>query len=87
MNSSQIKNSLVVFCCGAVLAGHAAAAGCVSKPVKLLVPYPAGGLSEGAEIGSPIRRPEQDAGHGPDPKPLRCRAHRRNRKKLPCLRQ
>jgi len=52
VNSSQIKNSLVVFCCGAVLAGHAAAAGCVSKPVKLLVPYPAGGLLEGAEIGS-----------------------------------
>lgn len=52
MNSSQIKKSRVAFFCDAVLAGHAATAGCVSKPAKLLVPYPAGGLLEGAEIGS-----------------------------------
>ncbi|WP_139140347.1 hypothetical protein [Variovorax boronicumulans] len=52
MNSSQIKKSRVAFFFGAVLSGHAAAAGCVSKLAKLLVPYPASGLLEGAEIGS-----------------------------------
>lgn len=41
----RISKSFVALCCSAVLAGNAAAA-CVSKPVTLLVPYPAGGLSD-----------------------------------------
>ncbi|MDM0109661.1 tripartite tricarboxylate transporter substrate binding protein [Variovorax sp. J22R24] len=45
MIPSRLKRSFVALCCGVALVGPAAAA-CVYRPVTLLVPYPAGGLSD-----------------------------------------